>query len=137
MANPIGGQRRPVAGQQRFEVVFDAFHPARLARFWSEALTGYAVRPYDEAEVARLAALGLTPETDPAVAVDGPGPTLWFQKADEETKRRNRLHLDIRGVDRVAEVSRLAALGARVRDEHESHTVLLDPEGNQFCVLAG
>jgi hypothetical protein len=57
------------------EIVFDAAQPARLARFWAAALDGYAVREYDAAEIARLAGLGLDPETDPTVAVDGDGPT--------------------------------------------------------------
>ena len=46
------------------EIVIDADHPASLARFWAAVLDGYAVRPYDEGEIARLAALGFTPETD-------------------------------------------------------------------------
>jgi hypothetical protein len=29
----------------------------------------------------------------------------------------------------------LPALSARVRDEHDTHTVMLDPEGNPFCVI--
>jgi hypothetical protein len=37
------------------EIVFDSVHPAALARFWAEALDGFAVRPYDNAEIARLA----------------------------------------------------------------------------------
>jgi hypothetical protein len=31
-------------------------------------------------------------------------------------------------------VARLEALGARVRDVHADFTVMLDPEGNEFCV---
>jgi hypothetical protein len=61
------------------EIVIDAGHPAALARFWAEVIDGYAIRPYDDEEIARLAALGFTPETDPTVMVDGPGPTLCFQ----------------------------------------------------------
>ena len=38
------------------------------------------------------------------------------------------------GAPRAAEVERLLALGARIRDEHDNHTVMLDPEGNQFCI---
>lgn len=34
------------------EIVFDSQHPARLARFWAAALPGYAVRSYDDAELA-------------------------------------------------------------------------------------
>ena len=115
------------------EVVFDATNPARLARFWAEALDGYRARAYDAAEIARLAALGLTPETDPAVAVDGPGPTLFFQRSDRAGVA-GALHLDLAGAPRAEEVARLAALGARVRDVHDRHTVMLDPEGNRFCV---
>ena len=47
---------------------------------------------------------------------------------------RNRVHLDTESDDRAQEVARLCALGARVRDEHAHFTVLLDPEGNEFCV---
>jgi molybdopterin biosynthesis enzyme len=43
------------------EIVFDCESPARLARFWASLLDGYAIRAYDEAEIARLAGLGFTP----------------------------------------------------------------------------
>lgn len=116
------------------EIVFDCTWPARLARFWAGALEGYAVRPYDEAEIARLAALGLTPETDPTVMVDGPGTTLCFQRVDKPNLARNPVHLDLVGGPRAVEVERLAALGATVREHHDGYTVMLDPEGNPFCV---
>ena len=93
------------------------------------------MRAYDEAEIARLAALGFTPETDPTVMIDGPGPTLCFQRMPGRTSGRNRWHLDLVGVTREAEVERLRALGARVRDVHDGWTTLLDPEDNPFCVL--
>ena len=35
------------------DVVFDCGHPASLARFWAAALEGYAVAPYDEADLDR------------------------------------------------------------------------------------
>jgi hypothetical protein len=116
-------------------ITVDATHPATLARFWAAALQGYAVRAYDDAEIERLADLGLTPETDPTVMVDGPGPTLCFQKMPGRTEGRNRWHLDLGAADRTEEVSRLCALGAVVRDTHPDWTTLLDPEGNPFCVL--
>ena len=96
------------------EIVIDAGHPAALARFWAQALDGYAVRPYDDAEIARLAALGYTPETDPAVMVDGPGPMLCFQRTDEPKVLRNRVHLDLMGSPRPQEIARLTALGAQL-----------------------
>jgi hypothetical protein len=116
-------------------ITVDAQQPASLARFWAAALEGYAVRAYDEAEIARLAGLGFTPETDPTVMVDGPGPTLCFQKMPGRTQRRNRWHLDVVGASREAEVERLRALGARVRDVRDGWTTLLDPEDNPFCVI--
>ena len=117
------------------DIVVDSLHPARLARFWESALEGYAVRPYDSDEIERLAALGLTPETDPAVALDGEGPTIFFQQTDVVKTARNRVHLDIATIDRAREVDRLEGLGARVRDEHDDFTVMLDPESNEFCVV--
>ncbi|HZZ35316.1 MAG TPA: VOC family protein [Caulobacteraceae bacterium] len=117
------------------DIVVDAQHPAALARFWAAALEGYAVRPYDEVEIARLARLGFTPETDPTVMVDGPGPGLCFQKAEGKAVGRNRWHIDLTGGPREQEVQRLCALGARVREVREGWTTLLDPEDNPFCVL--
>jgi hypothetical protein len=117
------------------EIVIDSRHPASLARFWAGALQGYAIRAYDDAEIARLAALGLTPESDTSVMVDGPGPTLCFQLRMEPKTQRNRLHFDLMVRFRAEEIARLSALGAKVRDEHEGFTVMLDPEGNEFCIV--
>ncbi len=117
------------------EIVIDSLDPAALAGFWEAALDGYTVRPYDDAEVARLAAMGRTPDTDPSVALDGPGPTIFFQETAEPKAGRNRLHFDLVGGPRSAEVDRLCSLGATIRDAHDSYSVLQDPEGNEFCVL--
>jgi len=117
------------------DIVFDSRHPASLARFWAAALEGYAVRAYDEAEIARLAALGLTPETDPTVMVDGPGPTLCFHTMAKPDLPRHPVHLDLVGGARAQEVARLVALGASVSREGDGYTTLRDPEGNPFCVL--
>ena len=117
------------------EIVIDSRHPASLARFWASTLQGYAIRAYDDAEIARLTSLGLTPESDPSVMVDGPGPTLCFQLKFELKTQRNRLHFDLMVLSRTEEIARLSALGAKVRDEHEGFTVMLDPEGNEFCVV--
>src|SRR4029450_2580484 len=94
------------------EIVIDAVHPAALARFWAAVLDGYSVRPYDETEIAKLAAIGRTPATDPSVALDGPGPTLFFQEAAGGKAGRNRLHLDLVGGPRADGVARLRALRA-------------------------
>jgi Glyoxalase-like domain len=48
------------------DIVFDCRHPASLARFWAAVFDGYAVAPYDEAELSRLRDLGINdPERHP------------------------------------------------------------------------
>lgn len=116
------------------DVVFDCRHAASLARFWEAALESYTIRPYDDDEIERLAGLGLTPETDPTVALDGTGPTLFFQEVSESKTVKNRLHLDLATHDRASEVERLLGLGAAVLTVYEDHTILTDPEGNEFCI---
>ncbi len=116
------------------EIVIDADHPASLARFWAAAVDGYAVRPYDEAEIARLASIGLTPETDKYVLIDGPGPIICCQLRTGPRPERNRIHLDLATADRPGEIARLQSLGASVWFDAGHFTVLRDPEGNQFCV---
>ncbi|MBW0104579.1 VOC family protein, partial [Pseudonocardia sp. KRD291] len=68
-------------------------------------------------------------------------PTLTFARVPEARTVKNRLHLDVNPVDREQddEVRRLLELGARHADVgqgDESWVVLVDPEGNEFCVLA-
>ena len=117
------------------EIVFESELPSALARFWAQVLDGYAVREYDEAEIARLAGLGLTPESDPSVMVDGPGPSLCFHHVPGRDYRNNRVHLDVRVADRAGEARRLIGLGARVERETAGYAVMKDPEGNQFCLV--
>jgi hypothetical protein len=116
------------------DIVVDCRMAPTLARFWASVIDGYAVRAYDEVEIARLASQGLTPESDPTVAVDGPGPTLFFQEVPEPKVAKNRLHLDIEVGDRRLEVERLTARGATVIAQFDSWTLLQDPEGNEFCL---
>ena len=122
------------------DIVFDCSHPASLARFWAAALDDHRVAPYDDAELARLASLGITStEDDPTVLVEpvGAGPRLWFQRVPEPKTTKNRVHLDLGAADRRREVERLVELGATVVDDTSDHlTVLRDPEGNEFCVIA-
>jgi hypothetical protein len=123
------------------DIVVDAAHPASIARFWADALDGYAVAPYDAAELARLKAFGINdPEDDPTVLVEprsGTGPRLWFQRVPEPKVVKNRVHLDLLATDAEAEIDRLTALGAKVMERHERLTILADPEGNEFCVSQG
>jgi hypothetical protein len=117
------------------EIVFDCEQPAALARFWAALLDGYAIRPYDQAEIDRLAKLGFTPETDPTVMVDGPGLVLCFQRVEGRKYENNRVHLDIAVADRRAEIANIRALGGAVERETAAYAVMRDPEGNQFCIV--
>ena len=117
------------------EIVIDSIQPVTLARFWSGVLDEYCIRAYDEAELGRLKQLGLTPETDTSVALDGPGITIFFQQTSEPKVLRNRIHFDVECADTASEIKRLMGLGAVVRDERDGFTVMLDPEGNEFCVV--
>ncbi|MFI6900751.1 VOC family protein [Nonomuraea sp. NPDC050394] len=119
------------------DIVFDCRHPAAQARFWAELLDDYAVAPYDEAELERLRARGLSgPEEDPTVLVEGPpgAPRMWFVLVPEPKTVKNRVHLDVRAADVEAEGARLRALGAVEVARHENWIVLADPEGNEFCL---
>ena len=121
-------------------IVFDCAHPASLARFWAEAL-GYQVRPYDEAEIARLREAGYEVEDDPSVVIDPPGegPTIWFNRVPEGKVVKNRVHLDL-NLTSLTEVDELLGRGAgilrplgAVPDEH--WLIMADPEGNEFCAF--
>ena len=120
------------------DVVFDCEHPASLARFWAQAVDGYQVGPYDEAELARLREMGVfDPEDDPGVMVEPPNadlPRLYFQKVPESKRVKNRVHLDLKAADVDTEVARLIDLGATKLHDGEGWITLLDPEGNEFCV---
>ena len=116
------------------EVVFDCHHPAMLARFWAQLLDGFNVRPYDDEEIARLAGLGLTPETDPGVMVDGPGLKLGFQKTDPGSVSKNKVHLDLTVSSLDEAVAQALAIGATVVKRFDDNAWLRDPEGNDFCL---
>lgn len=101
-------------------ITIDCREPARLAAFWSQA-TGCPVTS-DYGDFAMVDAV----------------PTLGFQRVDDPTPGKNRIHVDGGGADRVTLVRRLRELGAT---EHETRsvpgltwTVMTDPEGNFFCV---
>ena len=106
------------------QTIVDARDPRALGRWWRDALGWVVVNDdSDEFEIRPTA------ERFPGL--------LFVSVADPKTTK-NRLHLDFRPDDRDAEVERLLALGARRADVgqgEQTWTVLLDPEGNEFCVL--
>ena len=126
-------------------MVFDCQDAAPLARFWAAAL-GWQVAPYDQDELDRLAARGVRDiEDDPSVMVEPPEdqaflPVLFFTEVAEMKQAKNRLHLDVVADQAVDEdVIRLEGLGATLRnwveEEGSVWAVMLDPEGNEFCVM--
>jgi hypothetical protein len=63
------------------------------------------------------------------------GPNMWFVRVPEPKTAKNRMHFDLRAPGPIAdEVARLAGLGAIVQRSGDDLTVMLDPEGNEFCV---
>ncbi|GAA2045488.1 VOC family protein [Nocardiopsis rhodophaea] len=139
-----------------FQVTFDAHAPRKRGRFWAELL-GYEEQPppagfatWDEA----LTAFGVPEEErrrDSAYAIVDPagaGPRIFLQQVPEGKSAKNRVHLDVnvaaelphdRRRAKVAEVAeRAVELGAtRVRevDDPKGYAmVMLDPEGNEFCL---
>ena len=63
---------------------------------------------------------------------------LSFQKVEDPTPGKNRIHLDVMTDDLDAEVDRLMGGGAtlveRRGDESFRWVTLADPHGNEFCV---
>ena len=125
-------------------IVFDCADAAPLARFWAAAL-GWRVAPYEEDELTRLSAEGVDdPEDDPSVMVEPPEdsglPVLFFTEVPEPKEVKNRVHVDVTADGAIHdEVDRLTELGARLRNWGEgggtTWAVMLDPEGNEFCVM--
>lgn len=106
------------------EVVIDCADPGMLAAFWSRVLGGEPVE-----------------RDDAWWYVLPPGWTqLSFQKVPEPKSVKNRVHLDVRVDDIEAATAQAEALGARRvgavhHDTAGSFQVLLDPEGNEWCVV--
>ena len=106
-------------------VTFDCANPRRVATFWSE-VTGYEP----------------VTERDDLVILQAPDNRgirqLLFYAVPESKVAKNRMHVDLACKDSSAEVARLMSLGAtRVEEcsgDGVSWTVMLDPEGNEFCL---
>jgi hypothetical protein len=138
------------------QVVIDCANPADLAAFWADLL-GYVVQPpppgfssWDEfadrvgvppSDRDRLSAV-----VDPA----GTKPRILFQKVPEPKSTKNRVHLDVdvvpgsppgseeRKTAARAQAARLTARGASLLRELDEPVgwclVMVDPEGNEFCL---
>jgi hypothetical protein len=106
-------------------VSFDAANALTLAGFWAAAL-GSDVDEDATADKAYVEAAGWG------------GPNLWFNRVPEPKAAKNRMHFDLRAPGALEEeVARLEALGATVQSRDDHHVLMLDPEGNEFCVEPG
>jgi hypothetical protein len=109
-------------------LTWDCRTPRAMAEFWTAAL-GYELAHIDDED-----ALIHDPK--------GGGWPILFQIVPEGKTVKNRLHLDLRPTTSMAdEKARVAELGATehryVAEGGSFWTVMLDPEGNEFCVLRG
>jgi catechol 2,3-dioxygenase-like lactoylglutathione lyase family enzyme len=108
-------------------LTMDCADAARLAGFWAHVLG----RRVDEGATAELASIDAIGPDDPA----------WFFVAVPEGKAaKNRVHPDLSTTDLDGEVQRIIELGATRHAAHHEDgyrwVTLLDPEGNEFDVIA-
>jgi len=104
------------------DIVVDCADPEGLASFWSELLQrpiGGRKGPY--------VWLSRSPG----------GIGLGFQRVDAIKTAKNRVHIDVSGVDVVEIKNRVEALGGRRLDGYDDggFLVMADPEGNEFCIV--
>jgi catechol 2,3-dioxygenase-like lactoylglutathione lyase family enzyme len=108
-------------------VSIDSSDPLALAGFWAAALGWDRVVDDDHVELR---------PTDPTTF------TIRFLHTDTAKPAQNRIHVDLttRSADDQADsVATLVAAGGRHVDigqrPDETHVVLVDPEGNELCVI--
>lgn len=108
-------------------VTFDTHDPYELAGFWLQVLR--AERPADDNP------------GDPYAAVETASVKLLFEQNNDTKAAKNRVHLDLEpDGPRDEEVAWLLTLGATIEHDRRNpdgtgFVVMLDPEGNEFCVL--
>jgi hypothetical protein len=113
-----------------FAVTFDCADAAVVGGFWAQALG----EELDPGAGKQFASIGLQDS--------GRAELRWcFAHVPEGKSAKNRMHPDLMTGDLEAEVARLIGLGASRKEDIEMGSVrwttLLDPEGNEFDVIAG
>ncbi|MFF0298248.1 VOC family protein [Kitasatospora sp. NPDC004614] len=145
-----------------WKLVVDSADASAIAEFWAAALEYEVEDP--TALIDSLLAAGRLPAAavlelpdgrkqfrgfsavrhpddphDPVSGI-GKGRRILFQDVPEAKSTKNRLHLDIHSDGQLEPtVERLESLGAKRVKEHDQGPVghwwiMLDPEGNEFCV---
>jgi len=107
-------------------VAIDCNDPGPLVAFWSQVL-GTTVASREDDWIA----LAPVPEG---------GPHLAFQVVPEPKSGKNRVHLDVNVDDLATATPRVEQLGATrvgnvVVEDDGSYQVMLDPGGNEFCLV--
>ncbi|AOW93426.1 glyoxalase [Rhodococcus sp. WMMA185] len=105
-------------------ITFDTTDPKPLAAWWAKQMAGKVEQEND----GWFCVVSL-PESPQKLA---------FQKVDNPTPGKNRVHLDLGSDDLDGEVARMTSDGATLVDQHEMNgfrwVTLADPAGNQFCI---
>ncbi len=112
-------------------VVIDCEKPSVLVEFWANVL-GFEKEEWGDEN----GAVAFNPKDRQL--------RLLFLPVPEKKQVKNRLHIDVETADSTmeSEVQRVQSLGATrierkeiVRDTWSSEwTIMLDPEGNEFCI---
>lgn len=110
-------------------LTFDCADAAVIGGFWAQALG----RELDPGAGKEFASIGLRDS-------GGSAPGWAFAQVPEGKSGKNRMHPDLIAADLEAEVERLVGLGATwqadVKLGEMRWSTLLDPEGNEFDVIA-
>ena len=97
------------------DLCIDAADPHALSAFWGPLL-GWESHPHDDG--------------DSCLRV-GDEVKAWVNRVPEPKTVKNRLHLDVN----AGSLQPALDAGATVHDEQPRWTVLLDPDGQEFCVF--
>ena len=116
------------------DICIDVASPWQTKDFWSLAL-GYSHAGFDDEDREWFASLGRTPETCHTLKLEGDGVPVWLNEVPEPKTAKSRVHLDVIGVP-VADLVAAGATIVREPDEDISWTVMLCPDGNEFCAFS-
>ncbi|CAN5188736.1 VOC family protein [soil metagenome] len=123
------------------QLCIDCGEPGVLARWWANVL-GWSVVGGAAADADAGSDELVDDDEVEIVPADGSTGSLIFLRVPEAKSVKNRLHLDLRpqdGSDQETELARLIEPGARPVDIGQgldaTWYVLVDPEGNEFCLL--
>ncbi|MCJ7932324.1 MAG: hypothetical protein MUW56_01480 [Chryseobacterium sp.] len=112
-------------GLKILSIVWGVQNLERAIAFWSEALN-YRLKRNPDPDFAIL------------IPIVGDGMQLSLKLTRSEEPKRH--HIDLITENQEAEVQRLLSIGAAKMEEWDyeqnaDYVVLLDPEGNSFCVV--